>query len=81
MITIYETEDEVTDVALLKSVAGLLRERPGSDEVRLIIHDAAGDEPEYKMERATVSEELARSIEKLLAATKGTARVRSGRNG
>ncbi len=81
VITIYETEDEVTDVALLKSVAGLLRERPGSDEVRLIIHDAAGDEPEYKMERATVSEELARSIEKLLAATKGTARVRSGRNG
>ncbi len=74
VITIYETEDAVTDRALLKGVEALLRDHPGSDEVRLVIHDTDGQEQEFDWTQAAVSEELARSIEKMLASTKGTAR-------
>ncbi len=79
VITLYETEDAVTDKVLLNSVAALLRERPGTDEVRLIIHDTDGREETFDLERATVSDDLARSIEKVLAANKGTARLTRGR--
>ena len=79
VITIYETEDEMTDKALLSSVAALLQDRPGPDEVRLVIHDTDGLEQEFDLERAAVSEELARSIEKVLAANKGTARLSRSR--
>ena len=74
VITIYETEDEVTDKAILKTVEALLQDHPGSDGVRLVIHDTDGLEQEFDWTQAAVSEELARSIEKVLAANKGTAR-------
>ena len=79
VITIYETEDDVTDKALLSSVGALLRDHPGSGEVRLVIHDTDGLEQEFYLDRAAVSNELARSIEKVLAANKGTAVARHGR--
>ena len=79
VITIYETEDDVTDRALLSSVGALLRDHPGSGEVRLVIHDTDGLEQEFDLERAAVSNELARSIEKVLAANKGKAIVMHGR--
>ena len=69
----------MTDKALLSSVAALLQDRPGPDEVRLVIHDTDGLEQEFDLERAAVSDELARSIEKVLAANKGTARLSRGR--
>ncbi len=74
IITIYETEDEVTDKALLKTVEAMLEEYPGSDEVRLVIHDTDGLEQAFDWKQAAVSDDLARSIEKVLAANKGTAR-------
>ena len=79
IITLYETEDVMTDEALLKSVGTMLGARPGSDEVRLVIHDTDGQETEFDLERAAVTDELARSIEKVLAANKGTARLTRGR--
>ncbi|MYI86641.1 MAG: DNA polymerase III subunit alpha, partial [Dehalococcoidia bacterium] len=75
VITIYETEDDVTDRALLKTVEALLGDHPGGDGVRLVIHDTDGLEQEFDWKQASVSEELARSIEKVLAANKGTARL------
>ncbi len=79
IITLYETEDVMTDEALLKSVGTMLGARPGSDEVRLVIHDTDGQETEFDLERAAVTDELARSIEKVLAANKGTARLTRSR--
>ena len=75
VITIYETEDDLTDRALLKTVEALLGDHPGGDGVRLVIHDTDGLEQEFDWKQASVSEELARSIEKVLAANKGTARL------
>ena len=75
IITIYETEDVLTDETLLKTVVRMLRDHPGDDEVRLVIHDVEGLETEFDLERAAVTDDLARSIEKVLAANKGTARL------
>ena len=79
VITIYETEDDVTDKALLSSVGALLRDHPGSGEVRLVVHDTDGLEQEFYLDRAAVSDELAGRIEKVLAANKGKAIVMHGR--
>tara|TARA_B100001123_G_scaffold209466_2_gene236972 strand:- start:2384 stop:6016 length:3633 start_codon:yes stop_codon:yes gene_type:complete len=79
IITIYETEDDVTDKVLLKTVEALLADHPGQDEIRLVIHDTDGLEQEFDWKQASVSEELARSIEKVLAANKGTARLSRSR--
>ena len=75
LITVYETEDATTDKALLECVAALLRDHAGEDEVRLVVHDTDGLDQEFDFMRASASEELARSIEKVLAASKGTARL------
>ncbi|MFQ5380059.1 MAG: DNA polymerase III subunit alpha [Dehalococcoidia bacterium] len=80
VVTIYETEDEAADRALLMAVAAMLREHPGSDEVRLVVHDVDGKDNEFDLPRAQVSESLAGSISKVLAASKGTARL-VGRRG
>jgi len=66
VVTIYETEDDKADEALLKAVAGMLKESPGKDEVRLVIHDADGQEMEFDLPHATVTEDLARSIRAVL---------------
>jgi DNA polymerase-3 subunit alpha len=66
IVTIYETEDERADEALLKMVAGILKESPGNDEVRLVIHDATGSDLEFDLPRAGVNEELARSLRNIL---------------
>lgn len=79
IVTIYETEDVAADEALLRAVAGMLKQHPGNDEVRLIIHDTEGQDTEFDLPRAAVTEELARSIEKVLSANKGTARLVRGR--
>ena len=65
-MTIYETEDELADQSLLKMVVGMLKERPGNDEVRLVIHDADGNDMEFDLPRAEVSEDLARSVRSIL---------------
>ena len=41
-ITLFETEDVIADEALLKMVVSMLKDSPGSDEVRLVIRDTAG---------------------------------------
>jgi len=66
VITVYETEDPTADEALLKAVAGMLKEHPGRDEVRLIIHDAEGQDTEFDLPRAAASAGLARSIRSVL---------------
>jgi DNA polymerase-3 subunit alpha len=66
VVTIYETEDDKADEALLKAVAGMLKESPGRDEVRLVIHDADGQEMEFDLPHAAVTEDLARSIRAVL---------------
>ena len=75
VITIYETEDEVSDKALLMAVAGMLRENPGPDQVRLVVHDVEGKENEFDLPHARVTEGLVGSIARVLAASKGTARL------
>jgi DNA polymerase-3 subunit alpha len=65
-VTIYETDDVLADEALLRAVAGLLQKSPGKDEVRLVIRDAEGNDSEFDLPHAEISEELARSIKNLL---------------
>ena len=71
-ITIYETEDVMNDEALLRAVARMLKSSPGTDEVRLVVHDAEGQESEFDLPRANVTEDLAREIEMILRANKGS---------
>ena len=71
-ITIYETEDVMNDEALLRAVARMLKSSPGTDEVRLVVHDAEGHESEFDLPRANVTEDLAREIEMILRANKGS---------
>jgi DNA polymerase-3 subunit alpha len=66
VVTIYETEDRTADEALLRAVAGMLKDSPGKDEVRLVIHDVAGQETEFDLPRAGVNDALARSIRSVL---------------
>jgi DNA polymerase-3 subunit alpha len=75
IITMYETDDLMTDRQLLKSVVAFIGDYPGEDEVRLVVHDSEGDESSFDLERASVSNELVYSIEKLLTANKGSARL------
>jgi DNA polymerase-3 subunit alpha len=78
-ITIYETENEVHDQALLRSVVALLNDSPGNDPVRLVIHDAEGQELEFDLPRATVSEHLAESVRAILR-TNGTVTINAARS-
>jgi DNA polymerase-3 subunit alpha len=66
IIQVFETEDALADEALLKAVAGMLRDNPGSDEVRLVITDANGQDTEFDLPRASATEGLARSIRTVL---------------
>lgn len=66
VVTIYETEDVVADEAVLRAVAGMLKDAPGRDEVRLVIHDAEGQNTEFDLPRAAVTDDLARSIRAVL---------------
>jgi hypothetical protein len=65
-ITIHETEDILADEALLRAVVGMLKAAPGTDEVRLVIRDTEGQDTEFDLPRAEISEELARSARNLL---------------
>ncbi|MEO8540628.1 MAG: DNA polymerase III subunit alpha [bacterium] len=65
-ITIHETEDILADEALLRAVAGMLKSAPGKDEVRLIVRDSEGNDTEFDLPHAEISEELARSVKNLL---------------
>ena len=66
VVTVYETENEAADEALLKAVVGLLKDNPGSDDVRLVIHDGDGNDIEFDLPQAAASEDLARSLRALL---------------
>ena len=66
VVTIYETEDVVADEALLRAVVGMLRDSAGNDEVRLVVHDSEGQDTEFDLPRASVSDDLARSIRAVL---------------
>jgi DNA polymerase-3 subunit alpha len=78
-ITIYETESEVHDQALLRSVVGLLNDSPGKDQVRLVIHDAEGQELEFDLPTANVNQRLADSVRAILK-TNGTVAVNGARS-
>jgi len=65
-VTIIETDDILADEALLRAVAGMLKGSPGNDEVRLVIRDADGNDTEFDLPRAEVTEDLARSVKNLL---------------
>jgi hypothetical protein len=66
IVQIFETEDALADEALLKAVAGMLKENPGTDEVRLVITDVEGQDTEFDLPRASATEDLARSIRAVL---------------
>jgi hypothetical protein len=66
IIQVFETEDAIADEALLKAVAGMLKDNPGPDEVRLVITDVNGQDTEFDLPRAAATEELARSIRAVL---------------
>jgi hypothetical protein len=79
VVTIYETEDVVADQALLKAVAGMLRDHPGRDEVRLVVHDADGQDNEFDLPRAEVTDDLTRSIRAVLRQNGSVRVTTSGR--
>ncbi len=66
ILTLYETENTVADEALLKAIVGVLKDHPGRDEVRLVIHDTEGRESEFDLQRCEATEDLARSLRGLL---------------
>jgi DNA polymerase III subunit alpha len=78
IVTLYETEDDVADQALLRTVASLLKDSPGNDEVRLVIHDVEGNDMEFDLPRAGVNEGLAKSIRSILQ-SRGQVRLTGGR--
>jgi DNA polymerase-3 subunit alpha len=80
VVTLYETDDATADEALLKLVVGMLRDSPGGDEVRLVIHDADGNDTEFDLPRAAVSEDLARTLRNVLQ-QKGQVRFTGRKNG
>ena len=68
-------EDVLNDEALLRAVARMLKGAPGTDEVRLVVHDSEGQESEFDLPRANVNEDLAKSVEILLRSNKGSVRL------
>ena len=74
IITLHETEDEVADAALLKMIVSMLKDRPGNDEIRLVIHDTEGNDTEFDLPRAAASEDFARSLRSVLG-NRGQVRV------
>ncbi|MEZ4480795.1 MAG: DNA polymerase III subunit alpha [Dehalococcoidia bacterium] len=74
VVTLYETEDETADQALLRMVVSMISQNTGNDEVRLVIHDADGNDVEFDLPRAGVNEDLARSIRNVLQ-TRGSVRL------
>jgi hypothetical protein len=77
-VTIFETADVLADEALLRAVAGMLKDSPGKDEVRLVIRDSDGNDTEFDLPRADVTEDLARSVKNLLR-NQGQAKLTSPR--
>ncbi len=71
VITLYESDDELTDRSVLQMVVALLKQHPGEDEVRLVIHDAEGQDTEFDFERVTLSEDLTRSLNRIVSVNKG----------
>jgi hypothetical protein len=66
IVTVYETENVAADEALLKAVVGILKDNPGNDEVRLVVHDGEGNDIEFDLPRAAASEDLARTLRAIL---------------
>ena len=62
VITLYETENEKADRALLQAVMNLLKEHPGEAAVGLVIHDAEGEESEFELPPAAADEDLAATL-------------------
>ena len=77
-ITIHETDDVLADEALLRAVAGMLKNSPGTDEVRLVVRDSEGQDTEFDLPHAEISDELARSVKNLLR-NQGQVKLTSGK--
>jgi hypothetical protein len=56
-----------------------LNDLPGKDAVRLVIHDAAGQELEFDLPTADVNERLAESVRAILR-TNGSVAVNAARS-
>jgi DNA polymerase III subunit alpha len=78
VVTLYETEDVLADEQLLRGVAEMLKNAPGNDEVRLVIHDADGQDMEFDLPRAAVTEEFARSLRNFMG-NKGQVKLATAR--
>jgi len=57
---------------------GVLKDHPGKDEVRLVIHDTEGHDSEFDLQRCEATEDLARSLRGLLRQA-GNVRLTGGR--
>ncbi len=79
VVTLYESEDPVTDTAVLKMVINTLKDHPGEDECRLVIHDAEGQDQEFDLQRVAATEDLTRSLNRLVASYKGTVTVQKAK--
>ena len=62
VITLYESENEKADRAVLHAVANILGEHPGDVSVRLVVHDAEGEESEFELSPVAGDEELANTL-------------------
>jgi hypothetical protein len=65
----------MADKAVLRMVMTMLGDHPGQDEVRLVIHDVDGQDQEFDLARASVSDELTRALQRVVSVNKGTVRV------
>ena len=75
VVTLYESDDQMADEAVLKMVVTVLRDNAGEDEARLVIHDAEGQDQEFDLQRVAVTEVLTRSLNRLVSSNKGTVTV------
>ncbi len=66
IITLHETDDPDGDEEVLRAVVARLRDEPGEDLVRLVIQDIDGNEVEFDLPRAAVSEKLAHGLQTII---------------
>lgn len=76
-ITLIESPDERSDVALLRQIGAMLQNhRPGTTLVLLRIRERGGQVRQYEWGNVKSSEILVRAVTRSLAGTGGTARLR-----
>jgi hypothetical protein len=60
-------------------VINTLKDHAGEDECRLVIHDAEGQDQEFDLQRVAVTEELTRSLNRLVSGYKGQVAVQKAK--